>query len=195
MSTLVSRWLQAITCGATSLEATLTPETVQTAQASAASADTLTVTFPGATGNGRGIVVGVISSSPSALPAGACSDNKGNPYTRILSQTGTANSLAVYLCPTGVGGPVHTITLAPALGAIELMVTAIEVRGVGAGLALDASGSTTGTSSTPASTSGAVTTTGILGLALAALDAAQTSLVVSTTDGQTGWRELAEDLH
>jgi hypothetical protein len=173
---------------------------VQTTGKSAITGSTqVTVTFPGATAASRGILVGVASSYGAGFSTTACTDNKGNTYTRVLVSPGGINteSVTLYYCPkiTGAGAS-HTVTIAPGVGTIDLVACAIEVKGVGAGLAIVTTIAQNGIgtvvdalaplSSPPAS---------LVGMSLCCISATQSFLTVSDIDALAGtWAENGEHL-
>jgi hypothetical protein len=159
----------------------------------------VTVTFPGSTAAARGILVGVASSYGAGFSTTACTDNKGNTYTRVLVSPGGINteSVTLYYCPkiTGAGAS-HTVTIAPGVGTIDLVACAIEVKGVGAGLSIVTTIAQNGIgtvvdalaplSSPPAS---------LVGMSLCCISATQSFLTVSDIDALAGtWSENGEHL-
>jgi hypothetical protein len=171
-------------------------------QATTATADAQTsvaLTFSTAPAVGHGLLVGVTSNWGAAFAADACTDNRGNLYIKALGQGGLlgTESLTIYYCPlVRTTGTPFTITISPAVGAVDFVAGVVEISGVAGGLAVEAAGSDAGFSTAPFSaTPGILSTPDLVALAVTVISATQASLAVGTTDTNTpGWIEEGEVL-
>lgn len=171
-----------------------TPKTTAVSQPSVS----LTFSTPPVVGNG--IVVGVISNYNGSTGFGpaACTDNHGNTYTKAIGGSGifAGESLTVYYAPKITATGAFTITIAPAVGNVDFVAKAIEVGGVGGGLAVECTdGPDQGISTFINVLTPFPTVAQIFAVAMFAIGAAQGSISVNTTDGQSpGWSQEFEEL-
>jgi hypothetical protein len=140
-------------------------QTTGKVQADTTSAVACTFASPPSVGNA--IVVPVLLYRAST----GCTDNRGNTYTLAKAQNGTAAQLAIYYCAaiTATGAP-FTVTVSGG-GTTYFTASAIEISGVGGGLAIDQTAGQTSSGSS------------MTAPALAALTVAEALLVAATAAG------------
>jgi len=153
------------------------------AKATQASATSITFTMATPPTVGNGLLV-FVHFFYSATPTLTCADNRGNAYTLAVSQKLNTSNARIYVCPivTTSAAPFQ-ITVSAPTGAIWWVAQAVEVSGVGSGLAIDKTISATGTSAAPATgATAALTASEVVQAASHAIVVAQASItVVSAT--------------
>jgi hypothetical protein len=163
-----------------------------TPKATAIATPSVAVTFGTPPTVGNGIVVGITYTTSSA-PSGGCTDNRSNTYTLARSQgsTSSGNCVAIYVCAaiTATGAP-FIVTITHATGKSWLAV-ALEVAGVGSGLAVDRSVVSSVAVGNPSTgPTGALTAAEVFVVAGAAIGAASSSITVEVVSPT--WTEHAE---
>ena len=162
---------------------------VQAAPKGTGNPNNITFTTPPAVGSG--IIVSIIAWN-GTIGAAACTDNRGNSYTRAITVANGAPQVGIYYCPRVLttGAP-FTITFTGA----GSYATAIEVSGLAAGemLAVDRTATSTGTSATPSTgTTAALTGADDLAVIVLSHNTSLSSLVVETVSPP--WVQDVEDL-
>jgi hypothetical protein len=142
---------------------------------------------------GNGIIVPVIiwrgGSDFTSLV-----DNQGNSFTLVHNQLNGVNRTGIYYLPklNAVTAP-YTLTLTVSSVATSIMATAIEVGGVGAGLALDQKIGAGGSTSTPGTgTTPALTADKVIVVAAHTIDPSVASITVQSVS--PAWTEEFEHL-
>lgn len=165
-----------------------------TGKVTATGVASIAITLGSAPAAGNGLVVGVLASTTTAFPGGACSDNQGNTYALAFQYDYPfgGRKIAMYYCAAiATSGSPFTITVNPALGSLTFYGVAVEVGGVGGGLAVDVtSPGAQGNGTAPnAGASTARTANNVFSVAGFVTGVAQTSITVSS-----GWTEELEQL-
>lgn len=163
-----------------------------TPKATGATAAACTFAAPPTVGNG--ILAGVLISG---IPTPTCTDNRGNTYTLAHTANGAINGerVDIYFCSkiTATGSP-FVVTFATG-SAAAMVAVAVEISGVGGGLAIDSTAGSGGISTSPGAQTLVATVGDRCALALTAISATQGSISIATSDGHSpGWTQEAEEL-
>lgn len=167
-----------------------------TPKASVSGVTTVSVSFSTLPAVGNGIIVGVYSGIFAGIPAGACSDNQGNTYVRVRNvENGVVGlSLAYYLCSKiATSSGTFTVTVNPAAGSTNFTAVAIEVSGVGGGLALDSSTANWGISASATATIGITVNANTFQVASIGINSTQASITITSADSPA-WTQEIENL-